>query len=268
MDNQNQKRNRGLEMGRTRGLASRLMLYTWRLALVVALGFTVSARAQSTGLYREIYLGIPGSTLLSFTNVFPPAPDLTTVETNLFETPSNYENNFGQRYRGLLVPPVTGEYVFWVQGQSSAILYLSPDESPANKIGIGYNLSSALARSWYVFPTQQSTNIYLEALHKAGNGDDSFAVGWKLPDGTYQQPMPAAHFRPYGQAAVSAPVLTTSPTNLAILEQLSATFRVTVSNRDPVTYRWMRDGTNVPGALGASYTLPAVTTSSATTLAP
>lgn len=113
-------------MERVRGLASRVLLYTWRVALVAALGWAAwapSAQAQSAGLYREIYLGIPGSTLLSFTNVFPPAPDVALVETNLFETPSNYDNNFGQRYRGLLVPPVSGEYVFWVQAQNAAILY-------------------------------------------------------------------------------------------------------------------------------------------------
>ena len=269
MENQNQKRERRelrVESRESRagslGCRWALVAFVWLAAMLAP-----TAQAQTTGLYREIYLGIPGSTLLSFTNVFPPAPDLVEVSTNLFETPSNYGDNFGERYRGFLIPPVTGEYVFWCQGQNSAILFISPDESAVNKVGIAYNLNSALARSWYIFPTQQSTNIYLEAghryyveaLHKTGNGDDSFAIGWKLPNGTYEQPMPASFFRPFGQAAVSAPVLTAQPTNLTVLEQFPATFRVAVSNLDAVTYRWTRDGTNIPGTLGASLTLPVVT---------
>lgn len=267
MDNQNQKCNRSKNLPSMPGVVSRWALWLRNVVamLTLALSWAVpspNAQAQSVGLYREIYLGIPGSTLLSFTNVFPPAPDLTEVATNLFENPSNYGDNYGDRYRGLLVPPVTGSYVFWVQGQSSAILYLSPDESPANKVTLGYNLQSALARSWYVFPSQQSTNIYLEAgrryyveaLHKSGNGDDSFAVGWKLPDGSYEQPMPALHFRPYGRPAVSGPVIVEHPTNLTVLEQEAATFRVAVSNLDAVTYQWRRAGTNLPGSVGASLT--------------
>jgi len=285
MENQNQKRNRNLSRVESRESraekSARLSARVFRLWIAVALlgvaaVLTPAARAQTTGLYREIYLGIPGSTLLSFTNVFPPAPDLVAVETNLFETPSNYDNNYGQRYRGLLTPPVTGEYVFWVQAQNSGILYISEDESAANKGGIAYNLTSALARSWYVFSTQQSTNIfleagrryYVEALHKTGNGDDSFAVGWKLPNGTYEQPMPASYFRPFGQAAVSAPVLITQPANLTLLEQFPATFRIAVSNLDAVVYRWQRNGTIIAGVNGASYTLSAALTNDhATTFA-
>jgi len=269
MENQNQKRERRQSRVESRESRAASLGCRWAFVALVWLAVMLAptATAQTTGLYREIYLGIPGSTLLSFTNVFPPAPDLVEVATNLFETPSNYGDNFGERYRGLLTPPVTGEYVFWCQGQNSAILFISPDESAVNKVGIAFNLTSALGRSWYVFSTQQSTNIhlvagqryYVEALHKTGNGDDSFAIGWKLPNGTYQQPMPASHFRPYGLAAVSAPVLTAQPTNLTVLEQFPATFRVAVSNLDAVTYRWTRDGTNIPGTLGASYTLPVVT---------
>lgn len=156
-----------------------------------------STSAQQAGLYRELYTSVTGSTLFSLTNIVGlldnPDPGAVVI-TNLFENPSNFGDNYGARWRGLLIPPVTGSYVFWVQGQNAAQLYLSSDESPLNKVTIGYNLSSALARAWYVFESQQSPNIfleagkryYLEALHKTGNGDDSFAVGWKLPNGTYR----------------------------------------------------------------------------------
>ena len=227
--------------------------------------FSAFVSAQPNGLYREVYTEITGSTLLSFTNssFFPDSPTIRELATNLFENPSNYGDNYGDRYRGLLMPPTTGWYVFWVQGQNAAQLFLSPDESPANKVSIGHNLSSALFRAWYAFPTQQSTNIYLqagkryylEAWHKTGNGDDSFAVGWKLPDGTYEQPMPASRFRPYGSNAVSKPFILSQPSSLTVQEQLPATFHVGISNLDAVTYQWQRNGTNLIGQKGASLSL-------------
>ena len=63
------------------------------------------------------------------------------------------------------------------------------------------------------FPSQESTNIYLEAgrryyveaLHSAGTGDDSFAVGWKLPDGTLEQPIPSFRLNPFGMAPSGIP---------------------------------------------------------------
>jgi hypothetical protein len=233
--------------------------------------FSAFLRAQPNGLYREIYTEITGSTLLSFTNssFFPDSPTIRELATNLFENPSNYGDNYGDRYRGLLMPPVTGWYVFWVQGQNAAQLFLSPDESPANKVSIGYNLSSALFRAWYAFPTQQSTNIYLEAgkryyleaWHKTGNGDDSFAVGWKLPDGTYEQPMPASRFRPYGSNAVSKPFILSQPSSLTVVEQQPATFRVGISNLDAVTYQWQRNNTNLIGQKGASLSISPATLS-------
>ncbi len=241
-----------------------------RSALIVAAilvsAFASPCRAQSNGVFREIYTGLSGSSLLSLTNnsSFPNSPATSEITINYWEGPGNYTNYYGDRYRALLVPPVTGSYTFWVQGDDAAVLYLSPDESPNNKIQVAYNTTSALFRAWYTYPTQQTPSFYLEAgrkyyiegIHSAGAGDDAFAVGWKLPDGSYEQPMTTTYLYPYGLAAVTKPVITAQPTNVAVLDQTPAVFRVGVSNFDAVTYQWQRNATNLPGARGATLTIP------------
>src|SRR6185295_1272422 len=140
-----------------------------------------------------------------------------------------------------------------VQGDDAAALYLSPDESPANEVLIAYNTNTALTRVWYAFPSQQSQAIYLqagksyyiEALHSAGTGDDAFAVGWKLPDGTLEMPMPVTRLRTYGLVPTTKPVIKTQPSNLTVTEQMPAAFRVGVSNYDVVTYQWQRGAANI-----------------------
>ncbi|HMJ90716.1 MAG TPA: PA14 domain-containing protein, partial [Candidatus Acidoferrum sp.] len=228
----------------------------------------ISGSAQTNGVLRQIYSGLNGSTLFSLTNnsSFPDSPTngAGTVMIGLFETPGNFGDFYGDRYRALLIPPVTGSYVFWVQGDDAAILYLSPDESPNNKVQIAINITTALFRAWYVYPSQQSTPVFLEAgrkyylegIHSAGSGDDAFAVGWKRADGSYEQPMTMEFLYPYGLPAVSKPVIITQPTNLTVLEQLPAVFRVGVSNFDAVTYQWQRGTANILGARGATYSIP------------
>src|SRR5947209_11058322 len=246
-------------------------LMVWRasmlLTMLALLGLAGSAWGQS-GVYREVYINLTGNSLSGLTNAsnFPDHPDAsqTSILTNVFEAPHNILNNYGQRCRALVVPPATGTYVFWMACNYSGALFLSPDESPANKVLIAYQDIGICPRCWYNFPNQQSTNMflqagqryYLEALQIAGGGDDALAIGWKLPDGTLEQPMPISRLIVFGLPATTVPVFTSQPTNVTVLENSPASFRVGVSNLDVVTYQWMRNGTNLPGTFGATYTLP------------
>ena len=189
---------------------------------LICLSVATNLPAQLVGAYRQIY-AISGSSLLSLTNFsnssYPNNPTGSETLTNFFETPYNYGENFGTESGRLFVPPISGEYVFWVAADDAGALFLSPDESAFNKVQIAYNTQTTLYRMWYTYLTQQSTNIYLEAgrryyieaIHSAGTGDDAFAVGWKLPDGTLELPIPVSRLRPFGSNAVSRPFLTAQP---------------------------------------------------------
>jgi hypothetical protein len=78
----------------------------------LAFALPPTTSAQTNGVLRQIYSGLSGSTLLSLTNnsSFPDSPTNTSVMTGLFEGPGNFGDNYGDRYRALLVPPASGSY--------------------------------------------------------------------------------------------------------------------------------------------------------------
>src|SRR6185295_18984704 len=192
--------------------------------------------------YREIFTGLTGSTLQNLTNDsnYPNFPSLSEVVTNYLEGPYNYGDHYGDRYRALLIPPLTGTYVFWVQGQNAAALALSIDESPFDRTQIAVSPTTSFYRQYYAYASQQSVSIflqagrsyYIEGIHSSGNGNDSFSAGWKLPDGTVEQPIPGTRLIPFGRPPVSPPAITAQPQSVTVLENAPVSFRVGVSNLD------------------------------------
>src|ERR1043165_1925027 len=122
----------------TPSTSKRRRLQALLAATALALALAPAGRAQSFGTYREIFTGLTGSTLQNLTNNsnYPLFPFATEFVTNYLEGPYNYSDHYGDRYRALLIPPLTGTYVFWVQGQNAAALALSIDESPFDRTQI------------------------------------------------------------------------------------------------------------------------------------
>ncbi len=54
-----------------------------------------------------------------------------------------------------------------------------------------------------------------------------------------------------------APSITQQPQPLSVVAGGSATFSVVATGSEPLAYQWRRDGADIPGAVAASYTLPA-----------
>src|SRR5437870_4875968 len=84
--------------------------------------------AQTTGVLREVYYNVSGGTVDALINSpnYPDRPDEEFIE-NAFEAPTDFADNYGQRMRALLVPPTTGNYVFWIASDDNSALYLSTD---------------------------------------------------------------------------------------------------------------------------------------------
>jgi hypothetical protein len=77
-------------------------------------------------------------------------------------------------------------------------LWLSTDENPTNKTRIAYVSGWTHPNEWTKYTSQQSIAIqlaagrryYIEALLKEGTGGDHLSIGWSLPDGTLERPIP------------------------------------------------------------------------------
>ena len=61
-------------------------------------------------------------------------------------------------------------------------------------------------------------------------------------------------------AAEVAPTITTQPVGMTVTAGQTATFTVVASGTAPLSYQWQKNGANISGAMGASYTTPATTT--------
>jgi hypothetical protein len=239
----------------------------WRLLAVYGCGlawlaFPTSSQAQSQGILREVFMGIPGPTVADLTNHvnFPDNPTSTEVVIDFFEAPTDIAEMYGQRMHGYLLPPATGDYVFWIASDDGSSLYLSTNEDPINRRVIAHVPGWTSPRQWGKYPEQRSALIrleegklyYIAALMKEHGGGDNLAVRWQLPNSAMEEPIPAARLVPYG-TVFTAPAVAEHPKNITVVEGGRAVFEVTLADTMPVAYQWQRDGVNIPGAVSSTY---------------
>ena len=154
---------------------------------------------------REIWTGVPG---VNISDLPLTTPANITNTLGALEGVTDYGDNYGERLRGYITAPATGNYYFWIAGSDSAELWISNDSEPANKVRRAFVSPTAnpapppaygtASRQWNLQPSQKSgwlalvagQRYYLEVLHKAGVGtNDNFAVAWlQDPTGTNNTP--------------------------------------------------------------------------------
>jgi len=232
---------------------------------------------QGFGVYRQLWINLNsslGGSLTALTNTannpnWPnnPAAAYTQVFTN-FETGINTGmNNYGQRLRTFVVPPMNGYYTFWIASDDNSLLLLSSNENPTNETPIASVTSWTTWRNFTAETNQQSApaylqggqRYYLEALMEQGSGSDNLTVQWVLPNGTIE--LPLATSSAAGTLLIPCNGVDTTPgvfaqsSNTTVVENLSAVFSVLVTNQAPVTYQWYSPGIKLAGATQSLYTI-------------
>jgi glucose/arabinose dehydrogenase len=177
---------------------------------------------SATGIIvQEVWSNISGYSISSIpVNTAP----TFTRQLNIFEEPSNAGDNYGSRIRAYLCVPITGNYTFWIASDDNSELWLSADSTPTSKTKIAYVTGYTGSRQWTKYPSQQSAPVflsagrkyYIESLHKEGTQGDNLAVGWQLPNGTMERPIPGTRLSAYTTTSNSTPTVSiTSPANNA-----------------------------------------------------
>ncbi len=230
------------------------------------------------GVYRQLWTGIASGTSLDYlTNTannpnWPNNPDAAyTKSFTNFETEVNFLENYGQRVRTLVVPPADGNYTFWISSDDASELFLSTDETPANRVSIAGVSGWTSSREWGKYAGQQSAprfleagrRYYLEAQMVEGGGGDNLAVRWQLPNASFEEPLTAqsaagTFLIPFDGVDVQ-PGFYQQTGNLTVTEGQHARFSVLVTNKAPVSYQWTRNGVNISGATKAFFTVSNVT---------
>jgi hypothetical protein len=112
------------------------------------------------------------------------------------ESPDRHVGDYGVRLSGFVLPPVSGEYQFYICSDDEGQVLLSSDADPANKRAIAREPEWNAPRIWTGgFRRPNSENIskpiflskgqryYIEVLMKQGGQDEHVAVAWRLPGG-------------------------------------------------------------------------------------
>jgi hypothetical protein len=164
---------------------------------VVSCGFAV----------QEIYFTGGGVALsdLFASPKWPSAPDQTRYRSFAGINTADEFDNYGTRLSGFVVPPVSGNYVFFLAADDQGDLWLSTDSSPANLVNIANEPVWSGRRTWTgeaggggrigvpspsggaqanisgAIPLVAGQMYYFEARMKEGGGGDNLDIAWQKP---------------------------------------------------------------------------------------
>jgi hypothetical protein len=238
--------------------------------------FTSFALAEGF-LLREVYRAIVGNPLSTLTNngKFPDWPDAVGY-VGEFDSPRNVADDYGVRLSGFLIPPLTGDYRFFLSADGPASLLLSTDDRPENLRQIAYEPNASDYRDWRgtatrnpaapenrseLIPLEAGRLYYVEALMKARAGYDHLGVAWQKPGGPepvkWDPPISGAYLATYATTQDASVSIISHPQSITVREGDEVTFKTRALTSLPfVTYQWQQDGVDIARATYPDYLHP------------
>lgn len=152
------------------------------------------------GVTYDDFQGYPGTAVNDIPDGTAPT---NTGRLASMRSPIDRGDNLGTRLRAYVTPPTTGDYTFWVSSDDASELFLSLDDSPANRMLIasiagwvpeGHYDDTPTQRSG-AFTLQAGHRYYIEAYSKEGGGEDHLEVAWSGP-GISRQVIPGQYLSP------------------------------------------------------------------------
>jgi hypothetical protein len=199
---------------------------------------------------------------------YPDKPD-ETAWLSSFDSRVTYANDshegYGGRISGLLIPVESGQFELFIRSDDASQLFLSTDDNPANATQIaeetgccGAFEESGATETSAPINLVAGKRYYIQALWKEGTGGDFCQVAWrKVGDAT-----PSSALRPISGSVLGSLIpskgtisITKQPASASAEENNTATFTVqATSTFTPTAILWQKNGVNVPGAVGATFT--------------
>ena len=221
-----------------------------------------------------------------------PAPDQTDYITKFDD--ENLGDNYVQRLSTWMVAPASGQYVFFVASDDDSDLFVSTNDKPAGLQKVCQEASWCGTREWlndaerrsdqyspdggvtvpwgppnYFGPLTQGQKSYIQMVQHEGTGGDNASANFSIV-GSTTYPDPTANGQATRLAGNAIGVKAPAPTSLSITQQPAnatvhvtgqATFKVGYSTDAlyPPTFQWQKNGVNIPGATGPTYSMIAST---------
>ena len=185
---------------------------------------TATVDPETGALLQEVWDDVTGTAISDLTGHvnYPNRPEARDFIPTFESYHTNWASTYGTRVTGFLVPQVSGSYTFAVAGDDIVSLFLSTDETAANKVQIASVPSATAFREWMKFPSQVSgartltagKRYYVELRHVEASGNDHFSVAWKTPGSTNWEVID-------GDYLVQAGIDTPQPAQSALLDTLA-----------------------------------------------
>jgi hypothetical protein len=179
--------------------------------------FTTAPPGLGTINY-ELWENISGSLDALLTDPCYPGYPTSSGQLNAFDTEPvlPHIDYYGGQIEGLLYPPITGDYTFWIATDEDGELWLSTDEKPCSAELIAYIPADSYANpyEWEKYSSQTSGPIsldstrkyYIMARWKEELGDDHCMVAWQGPSMAEKEVIHGGNLEPFKHLLAWAPV--------------------------------------------------------------
>ena len=145
----------------------------------------------------EVWINIAGTSVTAFRQltITRPNPDRRVTSNHLG---NNVDfDNYGAKWTGYLIPPLTGNYTFYTRSDDESLFYLSSDNTKANLDPNPKCWLYGWVTAWPTSGTAVSKPIpliggrryYFEYYHKEGTGVDIGQMGWDGPEYFAERPI-------------------------------------------------------------------------------
>ncbi len=150
-----------------------------------------------------------------------PKNSFSFIPPNFFHNPIGTISQFGaeisagENYqsssRVYIYPPVSGDYTFWTANDNISELSLSPESLVLKRVNVALLPGWTNCSECTKYAAQVSVpnyliggqKYYIESLKNDDISEDRLSVGWQMPNGTLQRPIPGFRFAPYKAAEAS-----------------------------------------------------------------
>jgi hypothetical protein len=159
------------------------------IVLILTMATLSSAAMAEQALYERWDGSDDPDTLLTESSTPDYTELLTSTEWGVGDDDS--EEDYRARITAMLVPPVTGDYIFWLVSDDNGRLWLSTDNDPANAKLIAEESSWAAEEGWGEVGNEAQSdaitlvggNLYwLRGGYQEGNGGDHIRIAWGSTD--------------------------------------------------------------------------------------
>jgi fibro-slime domain-containing protein len=158
----------------------------------------------------KVWYGITGNSVGAFQAITNPSLGTYVPYSDTLSSPylgSNLDKfNYGLKWTGWLIPPLTGAYTFITRSDDESRFYLSSD---AEETHLSAQPICSIEPGWVVswpttgqavsapVPLEAGQRYYFEYYHKQGGGWDVGQMGWSGPEYFNERPITGKYLSPY-----------------------------------------------------------------------